>query len=261
MAAASVTLPAVDTNALIATLERARVPGESALVFDGDGTLWAGDVSEDTFHYAITRGLLRQDARAALEADARAHGLKPAGTASEIAGASFEAYRAGRYPERDVCAMMTWCYAGFTATELAELARAAFAESGLASRLNRALEPVVEWARVSGLRVVIVSASPRGIVEEAGALWSFSPGDIAASTPAMGAARIAPRLAGDVPYAEHKIPAARSVIDRADWLASFGDNLFDEAMLLEARVGVAVRPKPALRARLPGLPGIVLFDS
>ena len=246
---------------LIDALERARVDGPAALVFDADGTLWAGDVSEDVFEYAVQRELLREEALEALREDALAHGVEATGSASHIAGAIFEAYRQDRYPERDVCAMMTWCYAGFSVEEVGELARTAMSETALESRLQRDLEPVVEWARDAGLRTVIVSASPRWIVAEGARLWGFAPHDIAASTPELDGTRVAPRLSGEVPYAEHKIPFARGVIGDADWLASFGDNLFDEAMLKEARVGVAVHPKPAMRVRLQALPDVLVFDG
>jgi phosphoserine phosphatase len=40
-------------------------------------------------------------------------------------------------------------------------------------------------------------------------------------------------------------------------LAAFGDNAFDVALLAEASVGVAVRPKDALRARAGEVSGLV----
>lgn len=248
-------------RALIERLARARAGGPGALVFDADGTLWSGDVSEDTFEYAVSRGLLRAAARDALAEDARAHGLEATGDASLIAGTIFQAYRDGRYPERDVCRMMTWCYAGFTRGELDALGREALEAAGLEARTNRALEPVILWARREGFQLAVVSASPAPLVALAAPALGFSLGEIAASTPRFDAARMAPALSFEVPYAESKLPAARALIGDADWLASFGDSAFDEAMLRAARVGVAVRPKPALRARLGELPHVVIFDA
>jgi phosphoserine phosphatase len=126
-------------------------------------------------------------------------------------------------------------------------------------RLNRALEPIIEWARSEGLRTVVVSASPQPIVEVAAGLWQFAPEDIAASRPALDGERILPRMAGAVPYNVDKCMAGSALIGAADWLASFGDNVFDVDMLETARLGVAVSPKPALRARLPSLNSVVLL--
>jgi phosphoserine phosphatase len=40
-------------------------------------------------------------------------------------------------------------------------------------------------------------------------------------------------------------------------LAAFGDNAFDVALLASAHIGVAVRPKPRLRARAHEVTGLV----
>jgi phosphatidylglycerophosphatase C len=256
----AVALRSLSPAELVAELERLRPrDSESVLCFDADGTLWSGDVGEDLFELALRRGALREPARAALEAEARKYGLAVRQRLAETARALFEGYLDGSYPERDVCAMMTWCYAGFSPAELRELAREALMDSGIGERLNRELEPVLEWARRSGVGTVVVSASPRTVVEEAASLWGFSPEQIAASTAREEGGRIAPELLHPVPYAETKCSAGRGLFGRSFWLASFGDNVFDIDMLLAARLGVAVRPKLALRTRLPELPGVVLL--
>lgn len=231
------------------------------LAFDGDGTLWSGDVGEDVFNEAVTAGLLRKEAREALQREAAAYAIETDGDSSELAARLFAAYLAGTYPERDVCAMMTWCYAGFSREELLTLARHAFARADLADRLHRELEPVLSFAREKGLRVVVVSASPQLIVEEAVTLWGIPPSDVTASRAAFDAERIAPRLASPVPYAEAKPTALRAIAPERELLASFGDNVFDIEMLKAAHLGVVVRPKPALRVRLPELTGLVVLES
>jgi len=256
----TVALSTVSPAELVAELERLRPrDGESVLCFDADGTLWSGDVGEDLFELALRRDALREPARDAVEAEARKYGLSVRPRLAETARALFDGYLDGSYPERDVCAMMTWCYAGFSAAELKELARDALTESGIGARLNRELLPILEWARAASVRSIIVSASPRAVVEEAASLWGFSPEQIAASTPRLEADRIAPALLHPVPYAEAKCSAGRSLSGDSFWLASFGDNVFDIDMLLAARLGVAVRPKLSLRMRLPELPGVVLL--
>lgn len=252
----------IDERSLLLRLAELVPSAERGLfAFDGDGTLWSGDVGEDVFHHAVTRGLLREAAAEALAREAAAYQIESGGSASELAARLFAAYLAGAYPEREACAMMTWCYAGFSQSELVELARHAFAETDLADRLHRELEPILGFARETGLRVVVVSASPQLIVEEAATLWGVSASDVTASRAAFEGETIAARLASPVPYAEGKPLALRALAPDRELIASFGDNVFDIEMLRAARLGVAVRPKPALRVRLPELSGVVVLES
>jgi phosphatidylglycerophosphatase C len=256
----SIALRSASARELTRQLEALREPGKpAALAFDGDGTLWSGDVSEDVFAKAVRAGLLREDARAALADVANRHGVSEDGTASEIAARLFVAYREQRFPEREVCEVMTWCYAGFSIEELQDYARHVLQALDIGARLNRQLEPILDWARSEGLRTIVVSASPRAIVEVAASLWQFAPADIAASDAALAGSRILPSMHGEVPYAAAKCLAGQRLLGDADWLASFGDNLYDIDMLRAARLGVAVTPKPALRKLLPELPFVVLL--
>jgi phosphoserine phosphatase len=231
-------------------------PARAVLAFDGDGTLWSGDIGEDLFHAAMRESFLLEAARPALIAEAACYQI-PLGEAESDANAVarelFAAYLRGQYPERETCAMMTWCYAGRPASEVRELALGVLAREDLQGRLTHELEPVLEWARASGLRCVLISASPRAVVEPAGALRGFAPEDIAAATPLIVAGVIQPELAGRVPYAEDKLTAGTALFGDARWLAAFGDNVFDIDMLRTAELGVAVRPKPKLASELAEL--------
>ncbi|HVJ19562.1 MAG TPA: HAD family hydrolase [Polyangiaceae bacterium] len=257
-----VILKTVSPRALLERLQELRGDSaEAALAFDGDGTLWSGDVGEDLFHHAISRRSLREEALAALRRAASSGGLDTDGDANDVAKRIFDAYVAGKYPERETCEMMTWCYAGQTASELAESCREVLQQARIGERLHRELEPVLDYARGSGLRAVVVSASPRPVVEAAASLWGFAPRDIAASTAAESGGRVAPENAAAVPYAEAKVGAGRSLFGDSLWLASFGDNVFDVEMFQAARMGVAVRPKLGLRSRLPELPNVHLLET
>lgn len=242
----------------LSALASASDPAELVMAFDGDGTLWSGDVGEDLFHVALRTDYVLDDAREALLAEAKRFaipldGFEAAATANTIARALFDSYLAGRYPERETCAMMAWCYAGRTLREMDELSRAVLEEKGLTSRLTPELRTVIDWGRRSGIRMVLVSASPRCIVERAGEAWGFQPSDIAAATPAMNGERLRAELSSPVPYAENKLTAGRALFGHARWLASFGDNVFDIDMLRAAQIGVAVRPKPKLEPQLAAL--------
>ena len=62
---------------------RAAEPG-GAIAFDGDGTLWAGDIGED-FFVALLRAGLSESVREPLAREAAEAGLDATGTAVEIA--------------------------------------------------------------------------------------------------------------------------------------------------------------------------------
>jgi phosphatidylglycerophosphatase C len=250
----------VSPDELVRRLERLLPAGApAALVFDGDGTLWSGDVAEDVFLYAVNGDLLKDELAEPLGAAARAHGLELSGSASAIAGELFQAYLDGRFPELAVCEVMTWCFAGRTLAELGEMTDRALAAAKLDERVHRGLEPVFDFSRRRGVRVLVVSASPRFIVERAAERWQIAPSDIAASTPELAGGRVQPRLAGPVPYGEAKVEAGRRLLGSASWLASFGDSPFDLAMMRAAQLGVAVEPKPSLSARLDEVPGAVVL--
>src|SRR5690606_30817502 len=146
---------------------------DAVLAFDGDGTLWSGDVGEDTFHAAIDANLLHEEAREPLEREARAWGVPCGRTPSETARQLFDAWVAGVYPERDVCTMMTWCYGGLSVGELTEHTRLALERAALGDRLHRELEGVFELARSLGVRTLVVSASPQISVEVGAGLWGI----------------------------------------------------------------------------------------
>ncbi len=231
------------------------------LAFDADGTLWSGDVGDDVFGFAVAHGRLREAARGALEHEAKTRGFDTFSDVNATARHLFEAYVDRRYPERDMCELMTWCYAGHTLEEMRELVREALAAANHAGRLHEELRPILSYARAVGVRAVVISASPRTTVEVAAGAWGFAPNDIAASTPRIAGGVICAEMNGAVPYAAAKCSAGRALFGDTRWVASFGDNVFDLEMLREAEIGVAVRPKPALEARLSEVPGVFLLDA
>ena len=251
----------ISANALCALLEE-YVGGDLqgvGVAFDGDGTLWSGDVGEDVFEYSVSRDLLRDDAQPSLLASAREHHLDVSGTASQMAAQLFAAYRAGRYPERVACEMMTWCYAGMTLTEFDALVSAALDHAGLATRMQTEVLRVVDWAVRNQLTLLVISASPGPIVRRAVQHCGVAPGAVIAAEPLTQQAVISADPGVSVPYAESKARAGRERLGTRRWLASFGDNIFDAEMLKSAEVGVAVRPKPALARHLGNDPRVWLL--
>jgi phosphatidylglycerophosphatase C len=252
---APVTVPSSQLIAELSTLLGDAEPSGVVMAFDGDGTLWSGDVGEDLFRAALRDNFLLEAALPALLAEAEQHALPLNGArdANAVASVLVAAYLAGTYPEREICALMAWAYAGRPLSEVQALAESVLAEERLPTRLHVELAPILEWSRNLGVRNVLISASPRVVVEPAAALWGFAPSDVVAATPAVAEGRVQARLAAPVPYAEAKVSAGRELFGDARWLASFGDNVFDVDMLTTAELGVAVRPKPRLATELGAL--------
>jgi phosphatidylglycerophosphatase C len=255
-------LNVVSSDALIRNLE-ARLsgldPADVLLVFDGDGTLWSGDVGNEVFDLAVRSERFHESLRARLRTEAQRHALHLdlAAPVSALAAAFVGACQSGEYPESDLCALQAWCYAGFTETELHALVREALG-TGFEARYQKEVRRVIRWARSESLRSVVVSASPRVLVEQASAALGFRRDDIVAVEVLTGADGVfQDDIVGQVPYGDRKVTLARKRYGTAHWLAAFGDNGFDAPMLAAAQLGVAVRPKPALLRRLPELSNAV----
>ena len=226
------------------------LPG-GVVATDGDGTLWGGDVGEDLFHAFLDQGRVEAPALDAFRRTARDHDLSDAGTGPEIARRIYAAYGAGAYPEERMCELMTWCFAGWTRSEVAAFAWTVVDRGNLDARLHGEVHAVLARARAAGVETFLVSASPFAVVLEAGRRVGFSEGQIVAALPAYGETE---RLLADVerpiPYGPGKVSRLRERIGVGRLLyASFGDNAFDVDLLRASRVPAAVRPKPRLRAR------------
>jgi phosphatidylglycerophosphatase C len=236
----------------------ARAEAGGVVATDGDGTLWSGDVGEDLFHAFLEHGRVEEPAKDAMRREARGHGLSDAGSGPEVARRIYDAYLEGRFPEERICELMTWCFAGWRRDEGVAFARKVVQDAKVEGRLHAEVLGVVERARAAGIRVVLVSASPVVVIREAGALVGFGETDVVAALPRFDDAVMFADVERPIPYAGGKVTRLRERIGAARTLyAAFGDNVFDLALLSSARVGVAVRPKPRLRARANEVDGLV----
>ncbi len=231
-------------------------PG-GVLACDGDGTLWSGDVGEDLFHALVAKGPFLAPAHAQLRVDAKAHGVDDGGTAQEIARRIYDAYLAHTYPEELVCEMMTWAFAGWMRDEVASFARDVIGAVGLTARLHPEVTETLAWARASGVEVLVVSASPRAVVEEAVRCAGVDASHVLAATSRFDGDRMLAAVERPIPYGHGKVAAIRRAVGERTLYAAFGDNAFDVAMLRESKIPVAVRPKPRLRDRAAEVPGLV----
>ena len=232
-------------------------PG-GAVAMDADGTLWSGDVGEDLFHAFVKHGRVEAPSLQAMRREARDHALSDAGSGPDIARRIYAAYVDGRFPEKRVCELMTWAFAGWTQSDVRAFARSVIDHAGLAARLHDEVLRVLERARAAAILVVIVSASPIDIVSEAALRIGFDEGDVVAARPRFEGHVMLADVERPIPYAEGKVERLRQRIGSTRALyAAFGDNAFDVALLASARLGVAVRPKARLRERAHEVPTIV----
>jgi phosphoserine phosphatase len=224
---------------------------------DGDGTLWSGDVGEDLFHAFIEHGEVAEPALEAMRREARRHGLSDAGGGPDVARRIYDAYLEGRFPEEPVCELMAWCFAGWRRERVQAFARDVIDSVGLEARLHGEVLRVLEQVRAAGVETLLVSASPLAVVLEAGARVGFDEARVVAARPCFDRDTMLPEVERPIPYGDGKVTRLRERIGGRVLYAAFGDNVFDVALLSSARVGVAVRPKPRLRARAHEVPHVV----
>jgi len=225
---------------------------------DGDGTLWSGDVGDDLFRAFVEHGDVAEPALEAMRREAREHALSDAGAGGDVARRIHAAYVEGHFPEERVCELMTWCFAGWTRARVAAFARDVVARCGLEARLHAEVAQVLERARAKGIETVLVSASPFAVVAEAGARVGFTSDRVVAARPRYENDVMLPAVEPPIPYGPGKVSRLFEAVGPERMLyAAFGDNVFDVALLARARIGVAVRPKPRLRACASEVPGLV----
>lgn len=245
--------------------EAARAEPGGAIAFDGDGTLWSGDIGEDFFDAAMKRGPL-EVTREPLRREAREAGLPIAesasATASDLAHAIHAAYLGGAFPEERICEIIAWIVGGLRHEDLRAFCRETVAAIHLRDRLHDEAIRVLRRAQAVGIDAYLVSASPLGIVEAAAAVVGIPLDHVAAVRE-----RISPDgvvecgVVRPITYGEGKVTNLRALLGPGRALyAAFGDNAFDVPMLREARNPVAIRPKERLLARAHEVPGLRILE-
>ncbi len=252
----------VSVAEVIALLEEhvAREPG-GAIAFDGDGTLWSGDIGEDLFEALLEDGNITEVAHAALAREAEAEKLETSGGGVAIARRIHAGYLAGTFPEERVCEIMTWAFAGWRHEEAELFAEEVLVKVGLEARLHGEAMRVVAWAREHGVATYLVSASPRAVVEQAARRVGIALANVASATEERDSnGVIVASAVRPIPYGTGKVMHLRAKLGARPLYAAFGDNAFDVAMLREARTPVAIRPKPRLVDRAAEVPGLLVLE-
>ncbi len=238
---------------------RGREPG-GVVAFDGDGTLWSGDVGDDFFHALLEAGV-HEVAHDALVREAAAENVDTSGGPRDVAARIHSAYLAGKFPEDRVCEIMTWVAAGRARSELDHFCSVVVETVGLRRRLHAEAVHIVEHARSVGVEVFLVSASPRAIVEQAAKLVGIDVANtIAIREVCDGAGVVQTSVERPISYGPGKVTRLRDRIGGTRVLyAAFGDNAFDVPMLCASRIPVAVRPKSRLLDRARDVPELVVL--
>jgi len=244
VAAVATTRSLSEVSARDLALELSTCP-KGALSFDGDGTLWSGDVGEDFFYGILESGKLSELAADAVMRAAVESGVTVGAGAALTARNIYDAYLAGRFDEERVCELMTWINAGWSATETTAFVTSVVSEK-FAARIHPEVRIVIDEARRAGHEIFVVSASPRPIVEAAAAIVGVPSTHVLAATAVYEGDRFAARVHRPIPYGAGKASALRSKLGALPLLAAFGDNAFDAEMLAMSARPIAVRPKARL---------------
>jgi phosphatidylglycerophosphatase C len=227
------------------------------VAFDGDGTLWRGDVGEDFFTAVAELGRILPPAVAALRRVGRAAGVGGMDDDHDsgvvLARRLFQAYLDRALPEETICEIIAWVCAGWREDEVLALAQDVVEQGDLAKRGHAELGRVIAWARSNGVETFLVSASPRPVVEAGGAPLGFDRAHVIAATAPFERGVMVADVVRPIPYGPGKATLLAERLGGQVLLAAFGDNIFDIPMLQAARVAVVVEPKPRLRDHLASL--------
>lgn len=240
--------------------EAARESPTGAVAFDGDGTLWAGDVGEDFLEALLAEDAFTPEAAELFRGDAARFGVPARDGAKAQLGAIFEAYGHGRFPEDRICELIALAVAGRPTAEIDALSTRLVEARGLSTRLHGESVALLDEARALGLEAFVVSASPRPIVVAGARLVGVDPGHVLAATAHAAGGMSTGAIDAPIPYGPGKVLRLRAAIGRRPLVLAAGDNVFDLAMLAEAAVAVAIRPKQRLLARAGELPRLVAVE-
>ena len=245
----------------LAVAKKAIETDDVLLAFDADGTLWSGDVGNDLFEALIAARGVRDEAHAALSAEATRFGIAERGSPTEIAQALYEAHLAGTYPEDRAFAMMAWVFAGFSIEEVKRFSENVVRTTRLEERLHRFLKPVFDWAKIEHVPIWVVSASAKWMVEIGVAHLGIPNNRVIGMTPRLDDGIIQPTLDGLPIYGPNKPIVLRAVCPTGVLLGAFGDSSYDAPLMAQSKVPVAVRPKPKLLACLKDVPNMVVVGN
>ena len=220
----------------------------SIVATDADGTLWTGDVGDDWLD-AVAAGEPRINA-AHLRELAEREGLGHLPDPAAVVRSARRAYEDQSLDEPSFFRFVALTLGNVDERVIRLAIREALVASNLVTRLVPETLAVLDGARASRHRIVVVSASPRLVVEEALSLAGVAFDHV-----------IGIELSADATHTSLPLPYAHGKTELLDAFrgshpvhAALGDSPFDAPMLALARTPLAVRPKPALVQIASGFP-------
>jgi phosphatidylglycerophosphatase C len=234
--------------------------GPGLLAFDGDGTLWTGDVAEDVVEYMLHAQLMRPAATGPLLRAARALNNESLSDPHALLEFLLRQDAAGRLDHETTCELIGATLAGYTTMDFDALAQASLRAAKLERRLIGETWELLRFGRALGHRILVVSASPLAIVESACAVVKLE-AERAGVVVHTKDGLYTGEVQRPIPYNDGKVRAIEQLAPGVVVHAAFGDNRFDVPMLRHAHAAFAIRPKPALQARAGDVPEIRLLEQ
>ncbi len=220
---------------------------------DADGTLWEGDVGEDWLS-AVEEGVARLD-EIHVRAVARSMGLGDLEHPRDVVRLARNAFMLGSLDETTYFSLVALTLGKLPEPVARAAVREALAGRSLERRLIGETMAVLAGARSSAHRIVVVSASPRLVVEEAIALVGLEVDQVIGLELTEDAMHTrTPR-----PYGSGKAVLLDELRGATPVHAALGDSPFDAPMLARSRTPLAVRPKSTLASLAPAVPGLRLL--
>ncbi len=203
-------------------------------VFDCDGTLWSCDAGEGFFYWEMEQNLLSDEI-------------------ARWARKRYEAYRAGKVSEEQMCGEMVTIHRGLTEAEV-ERAAIRYFDQHCVRDIFPEMQLLVHLLQGAGSDVWAVSSTNEWVIRAAMRHFGIPERKILAAAVRILDGKITDRLLR-VPSGEGKPAAIKEAIGRAPD-AAFGNSIWDAAMLLTARHPFAINPTQQLAriAKLRGWP-------
>ena len=235
-------------SGLLAELDALGLAPGSWVATDADGTLWGADVADVAWQRVLSEKLLRSAACDALERLAAASGAAPTGDPYAAAHALYALYMNGAIGDGPLIEAMCVCYAGWSEAEVRAFGEDLYRRQ-IATRVYETTLPLLEGIAARGLRLAVVSGSPRLLVETCvRALGVQATVCGTASHPVDGV--LDARMVEPITWEEGKVAALEAAQEGAPIAVAFGDTEGDWALLDAATtLAVLVHPRPGLRRR------------
>jgi phosphoserine phosphatase len=207
-------------------------PGQPQLAaFDADGTLWKADVGELLWDRLVAERALDRRATAPMARALRACGMEPGRDPYMDYPKLMELYRAGRCAEETMARVMLEGLAGLREEDVyVHALKAVTGSAGVSAALGGEAAELMDHLRRLGFHVVVVSGSPKWVVEVAVQPLGVQAADVLAGQVAVVNSVLTDGIIDPLPHGKGKIQAILRRFGRVPLVAA-GNGLGDLAML------------------------------